>query len=229
MWVSLIILFHERLKGSLEGSGCPHPHRRRPFHPSASWLIISLWSLLIPYTYLTAVHTASQGQRKIPEMWSQLAVLGQLFTVEKISLWYSARLAASGWGRRKICKGFGGMWPLAPPAPSPPTGRQLPVLRARHLLPKNEKIWLFSQVLPGEATWKTPGTSEIFIHGKQLPQRNPRVHHPNLLHPIKFEFKIKCNRMSNGTSFFFLMERKKENLYFSLIFFYIEFFFTINM
>ena len=81
-------------------------------------------------------------------------------------------------------------------------------------------------MLPGEAAWKTPGTSKIFIHGKQLPQRNPRVNHPNLLHPIEFEFKTKCNRMSTGTSFFFfLMERKKENLYFSLIFFYTEFFF----
>ena len=169
--------------GRLEGSGCPHahPHRRHPFHPSASWLIISLWSLLIPYTYLTAVHTASQGQCEIPEMWSQLAVLGQLFTVEKISLWYSAGLAASGWGRRKICKGFGGMWPLAPPAPSPPTGRQLPVLRACHLLPKNEKIWLFSQVLPGEEdpqdkrdihSWQTAATKKPKSESPQLAEPN---------------------------------------------------------
>lgn len=106
-----------------------------------------------------------------------------------------------------------------------PQGRQLPVLRARHLLPKNEKIWLFSQVLPGKATWKTPGTSKIFIHGKQLPQRNPRVNHPNLLNPIKFEFKTKCNRMSNGTCFFFRWRGRKTiyifHLYSStLIFFY---------
>lgn len=134
-----------------------HPARRHPFHPSASWLITSLWSFLIPYTYLTAIHTASQGQHEIPEMWSQLAILGQLFTVEKISLWYSARLAASveeGWNFARDLVACG---PLAPPAPSPPAGRQLPVLRARHLLPKNKKIWLFSQVpcshrLPGEAT-----------------------------------------------------------------------------
>lgn len=183
MWVSLIILFHERLKGSLEGSGCPHPHRRHPFHPSASWLIISLWSLLIPYTYLTAVHTASQGQHKIPETWSQLAVPGQLFTVEKISLWYSARLAVLGWGRRKICKGFGGMWPLAPPAPSPPTREAAACPQGT---PPPAQEWKDLTVLPG-AAWKghmeDPRDKQEIHSWQTAATKKPKSESPQLAEP----------------------------------------------
>lgn len=92
-----------------------HPPRRQktPFHPGALWLITSLWSL-IPYAHLTAILMASQGQHEIPETWSQLAVLGQLFTVEKISLWHSVRLAASADEGGECARDLVACSPLAP-------------------------------------------------------------------------------------------------------------------
>lgn len=170
MWVSLIILFHERLKGSLEGSGCPHPHRRHPFHPRC--LLTHHLSLEPSYPlYIldsSPLHGFSRSNTRFLKRDPSLLSRAVVHSGKNLPVVFSPVGSVGLRKGRKICKGFGGMWPLAPPAPSPPTGRQLPVLRARHLLPKNEKIWLF---LPG-AAWRRrmedPGTSKMFIHGNSI-------------------------------------------------------------
>lgn len=114
------------------------------------------------YPLLHTWQPSHEFSRATGDSWNVIpaAVPGTVVRSGKISQWYSAWLAASA-EEGEICKGFGGMWPLAPPAPSSPKGRQLCVLRAWHLLPKGWKVWLYSQVLcsqklPAEAEQKTP-------------------------------------------------------------------------
>lgn len=148
----------------------PQRPQNTPFHTSALWLITSLWSLLIPYTHLTAISVASQGRHKIPETWPQLAVLGQLFTVEKISLWYSVRLAASAEEGRKFARDLVACGPLGPHL-LPLLPKEGSCLFSGHTIScPRIKIWLYSQVLfsqklPREATEKTP--AQAWYHSWQ--------------------------------------------------------------
>lgn len=94
MRVISIIYFNEKLKWKLTTLYLS-PLQKSRFHPRALWLITSLWRLLIPYTHLTAIHMAFQGQQRFLKCDPGSLSQRQLFTVEKISPWYSAWLAAS--------------------------------------------------------------------------------------------------------------------------------------
>lgn len=192
----------------------PHPPKRPPSHPSASWLITSLWGFLIPYTHLTAIRTASQGQHEIPEMWSWLAVPGTVVHSGKNLPVVFSPIGSLCRGRRKICRGFGGMWPSWPTC-SLSSQREAAACPQSTLSPAQELKDL--TVLPGalqsKAAWRSriedPSTSKIFIHSKQLLQRNlsgTRVNHTKLLNPNEFEFKTNFNRIINWTC----LKKKKE-------------------
>ena len=103
--------------------------------PQCHMIIISLGSLLIPCTHLTDISVASGEQHQIPEMWSPdqgPAVPGTVVHNGKKPAPVLFSLTGSlCWGRGKSARDL-----AAPPAPSPPDGRQLPVLSACHPLSK---------------------------------------------------------------------------------------------
>lgn len=108
-----------------------------PIHPGASWLITFLWSLLIPCTHLTAISKASQGNTRFLKCDPWLTVPGTVVHSGKNLPVVFSLIGSLCWGRGKFSKDLVAQHSLDPPAPSAPKGRQLPVLRACHLLPKN--------------------------------------------------------------------------------------------
>lgn len=112
----LIVHFHGKLKRKLEVSDSTLPPTPPEDPLSPQCLVTHHFSLESSYPLHTLDNHRHGFSRATQDSWNvtQRAVLGQLFTVEKISLWYSAQLAASAGEGGKFARDLVACGPLAP-------------------------------------------------------------------------------------------------------------------
>lgn len=165
MWVAtiLIIHFHEKLKWKLEVSACLPPPIP-PEDPLSPWGLVTHRFSLEPSYPLHTLDSHPHGfSRATRDSWNMIPAChpGTVVRSGKNLPVVFSPICSFCWGRGKMCKGFGGMWPSCPHLlPLLPKGGSCLFSELTISCPRI-KIWLYSQVLfgqklPREATEKTP-------------------------------------------------------------------------
>lgn len=165
MWVVIILVIHflGKLKWKLEVSDCTPPPTP-PEDPLSPQSLMTHHFSLEPSYLLHTLDSHQHGfSRAAQDSWNVIPACcpGTVVHSGKNLPVVFRPIGSLCWGRGKICKGFGGMWPSCPHLlPLLPNGGSC--LFSEHTIScPRIKIWLYSQVLfsqklPREATWKTP-------------------------------------------------------------------------